>query len=297
MTGLRAIPNEMDPAAVAGVDVRLDEIVREHGVHIALAVESGSRAWGFPSPDSDYDGRFLFVRPADQHLTLWPRRNVIETPLDGELDVGGWELGKALKLLLGGNAVIIEWLTSPIVYRGVPWVRDELLAFAMRAADRGRIASHYLHLGRRQRAVWAERGDASIKKVFYTLRPAVALRWLRLHPESAVAPMHFPTLLAEAEPPPEVAALTTELIARKAVTRELGTGVMPEALLAFIDAEFKAAAEVVGERWDAPTRRAHAAEADGLYREITRRLDGESSALVIPAEAERSSAKSGDEAR
>ncbi|MFE3443732.1 DNA polymerase beta superfamily protein [Nocardia sp. NPDC059180] len=83
-----------------------------------LAIESGSRAWGFPSPDSDYDCRFLYVASLDTYLSPWRTRDVIETPLVGLLDVNGWDLGKALRLLVKGNAVLIEWLQSPIVYRG-----------------------------------------------------------------------------------------------------------------------------------------------------------------------------------
>jgi hypothetical protein len=81
---------------------RVDSIVREHGVAIGLAVESGSRAWGFPSPDRDYDCRFVFIRPLAQYLTPWPRRDVIELPLVDELDVNGWDLTKSLKLLMKG---------------------------------------------------------------------------------------------------------------------------------------------------------------------------------------------------
>src|SRR5271154_6141624 len=120
---LRHLPADFAPQAVDAVDARLVEIQREYGVSIPLAIESGSRAWGFPSPDSDYDCRFVFVRPLDQHLTPWPQRDVIETPLADDLDVNGWDLRKAIKLLLKGNAVIIEWLSSPIVYRGEAWFR------------------------------------------------------------------------------------------------------------------------------------------------------------------------------
>ncbi len=79
---LRSIPDSFSPGAVAAIDARLDAICAEHGVEIPLAIESGSRAWGFPSPDSDYDCRFVFVRPVEQHLSPWPRRDVIETPLE-----------------------------------------------------------------------------------------------------------------------------------------------------------------------------------------------------------------------
>ncbi len=249
MAELRSIPACFAADAVAAIDARLDAICAEHEVAIPLAIESGSRAWGFPSPDSDYDCRFVFVRPVSQHLSPWPRRDVIETPLDGDLDVNGWELGKAVKLLLKGNAVIIEWLRSPILYRGESWFRDAFLDFAERHADRDLIARHYLHLGERQRRVHFSDGQrVAGKKIFYALRPAAALRWLRLHPDEAVAPMHFPTLMAECDPSVPVADLIAELIARKAVTHELDAGPLPAAIAAFIDVEFELARERYGEK-------------------------------------------------
>jgi predicted nucleotidyltransferase len=115
-------------------------------------------------------------------------------------------LGKAVKLLLKGNAVIIEWLRSPVVYRGEAWFRNAFLDFADRFADRDLVARHHLHLGERQRRAYFGDGSAvSGKKIFYALRPAAVLRWLRQHPGEAVAPMHFPTLVAECEAPPPVA--------------------------------------------------------------------------------------------
>lgn len=239
---LRSIPASMAADSVARIDRRLDEIAATHGARILLAVESGSRAWGFPSPDSDYDCRFIYCRHRDAYLTPWPPRDVIETPLEGELDVNGWDLGKALKLLLKGNAVVVEWLTSPIVYRGDAGFRDDLLAFADATVERRMVAHHYLHLGERQRRThFADTSAVPLKKLFYALRPAAALRWLRLHPAAAVAPMYFPTLMDECEPPADVAAIVADLTARKSQTRELGAAPLPESVGRFIDAEFAAA--------------------------------------------------------
>lgn len=239
---LREIPTSMDTAVVAAIDAGLAAVRRAHGVEIPLAVESGSRAWGFPSPDSDYDCRFIFLRTTSDYLSLYPQRDVIETPLEGVLDVNGWDLAKALKLLLKGNAVVVEWLTSPIIYCADSWFRDEFNALAARVVSRDLVASHYLHLGERQRhAYFSDEKQFRLKKLFYALRPAAALRWLRTHPGQAVAPMHFPTLLANCEAPDDVKALVDALIARKAVTRELGSGSLPEVLADFIDCEFEAA--------------------------------------------------------
>lgn len=266
---MRAIPGDFDPVAVAAIDSRLDGIVTVGHAAILLAIESGSRAWGFPSPDSDYDCRFLFVRREDDYLTPWPRRDVIETPLEGELDVNGWELGKALKLLLKGNAVVIEWLMSPTVYRGDPAFRSDMLTLARDHAEAHRIARHYLHLGERQRRTYFADGKAvKLKKIFYALRPAAALRWLRLHPGQAIAPMHFPTLMAECDPPKALHALVDDLIARKAMTRELGETVLPSAVETFIDTEF-AIAEAMPEQRTSLSPDAKAA-AERLFRKWVR---------------------------
>ena len=120
---LRHIHQTMDAAVVGEIDNRLESIRVDENVNIPWAIESGSRAWGFPSPDSDYDCRFVYVRPLADTLRLFPKRDVIEMPITPVFDVGGWELGKALKLLLKGNAVIIEWLMSPIIYDGDPVFR------------------------------------------------------------------------------------------------------------------------------------------------------------------------------
>jgi len=268
---LRTIPSYFPLPTVAEIDGRLDDICATHGVEIPLAIESGSRAWGFPSPDSDFDCRFLFVRPVQQHLSPWLHRDVIETPLADDLDVNGWDLGKALKLLLKGNAVVIEWLRSPIVYRGKPWFRDGLLEFATRYADRELIVKHYLHLGERQRRVYfADGTSVPQKKIFYALRPAATLRWLRLHREASVAPMHFPTLMLECEPPKDVAVLVADLIERKSITRELGSEALPPAISAFIDYEFSLARERFEGR-AAPASAEARQGAENLYREFVLR--------------------------
>src|SRR5262245_5799767 len=188
-SSLRAIGADFDPAVVSAIDARLRSIGEQHAC-VLLAVESGSRAWGFPSPDSDYDCRFIYVRRRDAYLALFQPRDVIELPPDPVFDVNGWDLAKALRLLLKGNAVVIEWLTSPFVYAGDAGFRDQALALARQVARPAAIAWHYLHLGERQRRTYfADARAVPIKKLFYALRPAVALRWLRLNPGAAVAPM------------------------------------------------------------------------------------------------------------
>jgi predicted nucleotidyltransferase len=192
VSGLRALGAGCDPAVVAAVDERLRWVAERENAVVLLAVESGSRAWGFPSPDSNCDCRFIYARARDDYLSLHAPRDVIEFPIEGILDVNGRDLAKALRLLLKGNAVVIEWPTSPFVYAGDEEFRRQGLALARQAAHPAAIARHYLHLGERQRRTYfADTRAVETKKLFYALRPALALRWLRLHPGAAVAPMHF----------------------------------------------------------------------------------------------------------
>jgi predicted nucleotidyltransferase len=218
----------MDSRVVAKIDARLDDVERAENVRIGFAIESGSRAWGFPSPDSDYDCRFVFVRPSADYLSLFPKRDVIETELTPVFDVNGWDIAKALRLLLNGNAVIIEWLTSPISYRADAAFTGEFLDLAHHLADRERIARHYIHLGRNVlENKLGELDDVPIKKLFYALRPAIALRWLTLNPQERIAPMNFQALCAGADLPTALSDCIGDLLRRKAVTRELGRGPMP----------------------------------------------------------------------
>lgn len=273
---LRSVPADFEPAPLAEVDSRLAGIEREQRVAIGLAIESGSRAWGFPSPNSDYDCRFLFVRPAEDYLSPWHKRDVIETPLVDDIDLNGWELGKALKLLLKGNAVVIEWLMSPIVYDGDARFREELTEFAYRWSSREGVIRHYLHLGERQRRTYFADGKAvQLKKLFYALRPAAALRWLRLHADRSVAPMHFMTLMEQTDPPADVLEIAGELIRLKSRTRELGSGPLPTEIEAFVDGEFEAARAMLPERAPRPSPEAKAA-AETLFRATVARLGARS---------------------
>ena len=248
---LRSIPTSMNEERVASIDAALEHIERDHGVVIGLAVESGSRAWGFPSPDSDYDCRFVYIRPLDHYLTPWPRRDVIELPLVDELDVNGWDLAKSLQLLMKGNAVIIEWLTSPLVYRGDDAFRTEFLALARTVADRGLVLRHYQHVGLdfRKRFL-SDLSAVPLKKLFYAVRPAVSIRWLAQRPDAAVA----------------------DLLARKTTTRELGTGPLAPTLAEFVDEQLKSAEEYMPTQ-DPNRREEHRVMCEEFFRNVARRSD------------------------
>jgi hypothetical protein len=228
----------VDPAAVTRVQALLDELARAHRVAIGFAVESGSRAWGFPSPDSDYDCRFVFLRSVEDYLSPWPQRDVIESPPDPVLDVNGWDLRKAARLVVEGNATVGEWLRSPIGYRAAPGFAEEFGRLADAVADRAAIGRHYLHVGRQQWERCATGGSGvPLKRLFYALRPAAALRWLRVHPAARVPPMDLPTLMAGNDAAPAVVEQVAELVRRKAETREMGAGEVPPGVRDFVVAE------------------------------------------------------------
>lgn len=240
---MRSIPESLDPVIVAGIDNHLGEASNNNGVTIPWAIESGSRAWGFPSPDSDYDCRFIFLRPPRDYLSLWPRRDVIEVPVDPVFDVNGWDLAKALRLLLKGNGTVIEWLQSPIIYHGDQQFQSGLLDLAGKVVRRDLVVRHYYHVGRGQLPGTDQ--EVTLKKVFYSLRPAAALRWLRVNPGQAIPPMNLRELLSGCNPSSDVVDETEQLIALKAVTRELGGGVFPESLARFVSTEFDLAGEAL----------------------------------------------------
>lgn len=227
------IPEEMQRQ----IAERLGAIEAEEYVRILFAVESGSRAWGFPSPDSDFDVRFVYAHPRDWYLSIDSRRDVIERPIEGELDIGGWDLRKALQLAIKPNPVLLEWLRSPILYRADAPAMAQLRALAEKAAFRRPSTHHYLHLADSQyRKYVAEKDAVRLKKYFYVLRPVLALRWLRRHPGEPV-PMDFASLREAAGLAAGIEAFLDEMLARKAETRELGDGPRIPELDALVEAE------------------------------------------------------------
>ncbi|WP_170294616.1 DNA polymerase beta superfamily protein [Roseospira navarrensis] len=201
---------------------RLTDIEAEEGVRILYAVESGSRAWGFPSLDSDYDVRFVYAHPVEWYLSLDPGRDVIERPLDPDLiDLAGWDVRKALRLLLKSNPALSEWLRSPIVYRDDGAFRPAARALFDQCGDRSTLARAYASMAwTNWRAYLGDRTEVRPKKYFYAIRPCLCLLWIA---ETAVPPpMALASLLADLDVPESVRSAIADLQAAKALTSELG---------------------------------------------------------------------------
>jgi predicted nucleotidyltransferase len=222
-----------DPDAVAEIRARLD-LVRRSGVKILFAIESGSRAWGFPSPDSDYDCRFVYVWPASDHLVLRAQRDVIEFPIEGEIDAGGWDLRKALLLALKGNAAILEWVKSPHAYEEVAGFRHNLLDVLNEIAEPELVARHYLGLLKRHDPTAAD-SHVRLKKLFYAIRPALSLYHMEERGFRELPPMDMQSLMSSVKLAPDLAELIDAMTEIKKTTREMGTGPVPDVLARFLD--------------------------------------------------------------
>lgn len=156
---------------------KLNEIEHRENCRILLAVESGSRAWGFASPDSDYDVRFIYVRPKENYLRLEQVRDVIELPINDELDINGWDVSKALKLLHKSNPTVFEWFSSPIVYKTTDFA-ERFKPIMLRYFSSKSGLWHYLHMAEGNYREYLKGDMVKAKKYFYVLRPILACRWI-----------------------------------------------------------------------------------------------------------------------
>ena len=156
---------------------KLHEIEEKEHVKILLAVESGSRAWGFASPDSDYDVRFLYVRTREDYLQLDPLRDVIEQPINDLLDINGWDLQKALRLMYKSNPTLFEWLKSPIIYMETEFA-DEMRRVMSDYFSVRHSLYHYISMAEGNYKKYLRTEMVKSKKYFYVLRPLLAGQWI-----------------------------------------------------------------------------------------------------------------------
>ncbi|AIZ65438.1 hypothetical protein PK28_17395 (plasmid) [Hymenobacter sp. DG25B] len=226
----------MDELMQARIQNALRELEVAHGIRVLYACESGSRAWGFPSPDSDYDVRFIYCHPASWYLTLEEAPDTLNFPVDALLDLGGWELRKALKLLRGSNAALYEWLQSPIVYQEALDFRTRLLPLLPHTFNLRAGLHHYLGQVRRGLETDFTAEQVRLKRLFYALRSGLAARWIR--ERQTVPPMQLAELAAVL--PDELQEEVAQLLGQKAQAAEKATVVLPPALLAFLQQEYAA---------------------------------------------------------
>jgi len=246
--------------------VRIEE---SEGIRIFFACESGSRAWGFPSADSDFDVRFLYIQPLDWYLHIDPGRDVIERPISEGLDINGWDLRKALQLFRKSNPPLMEWLGSPIVYRETTSIASRMRDLAPTFYSPISSTYHYLQMARRNFKEYLYGGTVWVKKYFYVLRPLLAAQWIEQG--RGVVPTEFGVLVDRLVGTPELRRAIDELLVQKRSGAELDSGPRIPAISEFIESELA--------RWEsqevpAGVGQGDTAELDRLFREALREVWG-----------------------
>jgi len=212
---------------------KLRDIEEKEGVKILYAVESGSRGWGFDSRDSDYDVRFIYVRPMDWYLSIEDRRDVIEYPVSDQLDISGWDIKKALKLFENSNPPLYEWLTSPIIYLEQEGFAQKLRVLMFKFYSPVAAIHHYLHMAQGNYRAYLTKRKIKIKKYFYVLRPILACMWIK--EEKSMPPMEFEKLFSAQNLTQKVTNEIKELLKRKKLGLELNAEDKVEAIIDFLE--------------------------------------------------------------
>lgn len=221
----------------AEIVARLHAIEKTHAVRILYAVESGSRAWGFASTNSDWDVRFIYAHSEDWYLSIHDQRDVLEIPIDDDLDICGWELRKALRLMQKGNAVFFEWLRSPIVYLEAvnPITQQPVIEEFREIAKPFFNASatfHYWHMAKGNFRDYLQSDVVRLKKYFYVLRPLLSCLWILRG--LGQPPIVFQELLAKLIPRGELLTEIEHLLVQKQSGEEMTEGPRQPAINEFI---------------------------------------------------------------
>jgi predicted nucleotidyltransferase len=217
---------------------RLDAAEHEHEVRILYAVESGSRAWGFASPDSDYDVRFIYAHRPSWYFAfdVERRRDVIEYPIIDAIDCSGWDVRKALYLFTRTNGALLEWLNSPIKYIERGSLAGQLRMLAPQELNETALCYHYSHMARGNAREYLFKDKARLKKYFYVLRPLLAIRYIEQG--YGVPPVEFESLV-EVVAPDEIRPGIASLLDAKRTSSELGYGDPIQEINEFIEHELE----------------------------------------------------------
>ncbi len=214
---------------------RLRDIELANDVTVLYACESGSRGWGFASPDGDYDVRFIYVHRLPWYLQVSPGHDVIEVPISGDLDINGWELRKALGLMKKGNATLMEWLDSPVVYRSDDTFLARIRQAAQQTHQADRSFHHYIHMARGNYREYLRGETVRFKKYLYVLRPLLATLWVEQG--RGVAPIRFTELVDALVLDPALQQSIAELLDHKRRASEAQYGKPWPLINQFIDRE------------------------------------------------------------
>lgn len=197
----------------------IDKIEKDYNVKILYAVESGSRGWGFESKDSDYDVRFIYVNRPEWYLSIQEKRDVIELPINDLLDINGWDLRKTLVLFMKSNPTMLEWLSSPIIYKKESMLVDKLKQLMEKYFSSKKCIYHYLHMAEGNYREYLKGEDVKIKKYFYVLRPIMACMWTEKY--GTQPPMLFEELMNSLNLDSELLTQINKLLEIKKQSKEM----------------------------------------------------------------------------
>lgn len=215
-----------------------EEIIQieiDFNVKVLYACESGSRAWGFPSKDSDYDVRFIYIHQKDWYLSIDQKRDVIELPINNLLDINGWELTKALRLFRKSNPPLLEWLHSSIVYYEAYTVIDKIRKLEPYAFAPTSCLYHYLNMAKGNYRDYLRNDLVKVKKYFYMLRPILACKWIER--KNTMPPIEFPVLLEEIVAEGLLKDEINKLLERKIAGEELNVEPRIDVINEFLEKE------------------------------------------------------------
>lgn len=221
---------------------KLLEIEERFQVKILYAIESGSRAWGFPSKDSDYDVRFIYIHQPEWYLSIDPqgiggKRDVIEEPINDLLDISGWEITKALRLFRKNNPPLLEWLKSDILYYQKYSFVDNIRSLESKVFYPNAMLHHYLNMAKNNYREYLQGEQVKIKKYFYVLRPLLACNWIEKY--NMTPPIRFQELLEDIIPDSELKNEVEHLLKRKLQGEELDIESRVEVINNYIEHEIK----------------------------------------------------------
>ena len=232
------------------IQEKLREIEQREECRILLAVESGSRAWGFASPDSDYDVRFIYVRPEKVYLRLDRTRDVIEVPINDELDINGWDIDKTLRLLHKSNPTVFEWFSSPIIYQTSAFA-DQFRPIMQKYFSSKAGLWHYLHMAEGNYRDYLRGEMVRAKKYFYVLRPILACKWIL---EKGTPPPMLFTDLVKSELPDDLSETVYQLLNLKMNSPEIKEIPRIDQLNRYLDAGIVSVKEQIEKLPDTPVQ-------------------------------------------
>lgn len=215
----------------------LIKLEAHHNIRVLYAVESGSRAWGFASTDSDWDVRFIYIHHPDWYFQIDDRKDNLEEILPNDIDLAGWELKKALRLFRKSNPPLLEWLRSPIVYMDHFSFATKLRELANEYFNPKSCLHHYFHMAEGNYRTYLQGDSVRVKKYFYVLRPILACDWI-INTNSMV-PMEFSELLEKQVTDQAVKSEIQNLLVRKMAGEELNEEPKIQVLNNFVEYKIK----------------------------------------------------------